>query len=57
MGKIHFKEEIQPGEALGGASGSVSPPCVHGKLLAMIQGEVWELIWVNQRMTQILLFI
>lgn len=34
-----FKEEIQPGEALGGASGSDSPPCVQGKLPAMLQGE------------------
>lgn len=44
-----FKEEIQPGEALGGASGSVSRSCVQGKLPAMIQGEVWKLIWVNRR--------
>lgn len=44
-----FKEEIEPGEALGGASGAVCPPCVQGKLLAMIRGEVWELILVNQR--------
>lgn len=34
-----FKEEIQRGEALGGASRSVSPPCVQGKLPAMLQGE------------------
>jgi len=44
-----FKEEIHPGEALGGASGYVSSPCVQCELPEMIQGEVWELIWVNRR--------
>lgn len=42
-----FMEEIQPVEVLGGAFVFARHPRVQGKLLAMIQGEVWELIWVN----------